>query len=197
MNPLTQQPDIELWQQVRESSTEAYEALYFRYMPVVFAEIQRRVKLNAEAEDLTQEIFLTLWEKRQEIQIEGRFFSYLFRMARNKVLNYFRDRKIPYEYLEAWENLAEQKVLLTHLPEAFRMDMLEHMERTMEEEREKLPPKMRQAYELRYEQQLTDKAIAQQLNISPHTLRNQLNEIRRRFGNALRKAAMMLSTLLY
>jgi RNA polymerase sigma-70 factor (ECF subfamily) len=100
-------------------------------------------------------------------------------------LNYFRDKKIPPEHLEAWETLPEQ-------PVPFEAAELLNMELLVEEERLKLPPKMRQVYELRYEQNMTNQEISEHLVISPNTVRNHLKEVRKRFTSAIKKIPFLL-----
>lgn len=179
------QNDTELWQRARQDDRAAYEMLYRRYMELLYVEIHKRILHKKDAEDLTQDIFLTLWEKRLNIVLEGRFFSYLYRTAQNRVLNYFRDKKIPAEHLEAWEMLPEQ-------PVPFEATELLNMELLVEEERLKLPPKMRQVYELRYEQNMTNQEISEHLVISPNTVRNHLKEVRKRFTSVIKKIPFLL-----
>lgn len=189
------QNDIELWQLVRQGDRAAYEVLYLRYMELLFVEIHRRIRSKTEAEDITQDVFLSLWEKRTDLVLEGRLFSYLYKMAQNKVFRYFRDRKIPPEYIEAWEALAEDTTSLVEQPLPFKEADLLDMEFLVEAERQKLPLKMREVYELRYEQKMTSQEISEKLVISPNTVRNHLKEVRKRFSGAIKKASFFLFSL--
>ncbi|MCW3467621.1 RNA polymerase sigma factor [Chitinophaga nivalis] len=190
------QNDTELWQLARENNRNAYEMLYRRYMKLLFVTIHKRIPNKKDAEDLTQDIFLTLWEKRKDIILEGRFFSYIYRTAQNRVLNYFRDNKIPAQYLEIWENLSEDTTHFITAPVVFEAAELLDMEQLVEEARQRLPFKMRQVYELRYEQHLTTVEISEQLVISPNTVRNHLKEVRKRFTSAIKKSSFFLLSLL-
>lgn len=60
-------------------------------------------------EDIVQEVFLSLWENKDRIEIEHPK-TYLFRMARNKILNHLRDQKNRSEIMETWfkEQLENQ-----------------------------------------------------------------------------------------
>lgn len=189
------QNDIELWQLVRQGDRAAYEVLYLRYMELLFVEIHRRIRSKTEAEDITQDVFLSLWEKRTDLVLEGRLFSYLYKMAQNKVFRYFRDRKIPPEYIEAWEALAEDTTSLVEQPLPFKEADLLDMEFLVEAERQRLPLKMREVYELRYEQKMTSQEISEKLVISPNTVRNHLKEVRKRFSGAIKKASFFLFSL--
>lgn len=191
------QNDTELWQLVRQGDRAAYEVLYRRYMDVVFVEVHKRIREKMEAEDITQDVFLSIWEKRMDIALEGRFYSYLYRAAQNRVLNFFRDKKIPATYLEAWETLPEDMAALAESPVVFNEAELLDLEFLVEEERQNLPLKMRQVYELRYEQQMSPSDIADKLAISPNTVRNHLKEVRKRFSGAIRKTSFFFFSLLF
>lgn len=187
--------DTDLWKRVRNDDADAYKALYLRYVNLVYTEINKRIQQPGEAEDLTQNIFLTLWEKRKQIQLESRFFSYLYRMTQNSVLNYFRDKKIPTTYLETWERSGEAMPHLIEDPVVFNKAQLIALEIQMETERQKLPPKMRRIYDLRYKQWMTPEEISEHLVISENTVRNHLKEVQKRFRAALKKVSFLLLSL--
>jgi RNA polymerase sigma-70 factor (ECF subfamily) len=186
---------MELWQLVRQGDRAAYEVLYRRYMELLFVEIHKRIRSKTEAEDITQDVFLSLCERRTDLVLEGRLFSYLYKMAQNKVFRYFRDKKIPAGYVEAWETLTEETASLVELPLDFKEADLRDMEFLVETERQKLPLKMREVYELRYEQKMTSQEISEKLVISPNTVRNHLKEVRKRFSSAIKKKSFFLFSL--
>ena len=187
--------DTTLWQLVRQDNHAAYKVLYQRYAGLLFAEIDKRIGDKTVAEDITQDIFLSLWEKRMNLVPQGRLFSYLYRMAQNQVFRYFRDKKLPAAYVEAWETLADDTVNLAEQPLAFKETELLDMELLLQSERRKLPLKMREVYALRYEQEMTANEIAEKLVISPNTVRNHLKEVQRRFAGAIKKASLFLGSL--
>lgn len=187
--------DMELWQLVRQGDRAAYEVLYRRYMELLFVEIHKRIRSKTEAEDITQDVFLSLWERRTDLVLEVRLFSYLYKMAQNRVFRYFRDKKIPAGYVEAWGTLTEETASLVELPLDFKEADLRDMEFLVETERQKLPLKMREVYELRYEQKMTSQEISEKLVISPNTVRNHLKEVRKRFSSAIKKKSFFLFSL--
>lgn len=189
--------DSELWQLVKQDDRIAYEQLYRRYVALLYAEVFKRIRHQTDAEDIVQDIFLSLWEKRARVELKGRLFSYLYGMAQNKVFNYYRDKKIPVDYLEIWETLPEVHAALVEQPAAFREAELATMETLIEAERRNLPPRMRQVYELRYEKEMSPQEIAEQLILSPNTVRNHLKEVRKRFMGAIKKTSFFLVSLLY
>ncbi|HEK22398.1 MAG TPA: sigma-70 family RNA polymerase sigma factor [Bacteroidetes bacterium] len=186
------QTDEELWQLIKQDSHSAFETLYLRYLKSVFTEINKRISDRDQAEDITQEVFLSLWEKRMTSNPQGALYPYIYGMAINKVFNYFRSNKIPANFIETWETLPEDLAQLAELPQAFKVAEVTEMEGLLEAERSNLPEKMRRVYEMRYEKRLSIAEIANGLSISPNTVHNHLKEVRKRFTSALRKSSFLL-----
>ena len=182
--------DDELWNLVKKGNKLAFTQLYKRYVQLVFSEINKRIVNTIDAEDITQEIFLILWEKRETVEIESRLYSFLYGIIQNKVLNYFRSKKISAKHLDTWDKIVED--VPTHTPAYTDSSLLSKMELSITEEHNRLPKKMKAVYELRYIKEKSIDYISQNLNISPNTVRNQLKEVRRRFNLAIKKEFLLL-----
>ncbi len=64
------QNDILLWQQVKQGDRPAFDQLYHRYAGPIFAMVYKHIRNRADAEDIIQEVFLSMWEKRMAIDIQ-------------------------------------------------------------------------------------------------------------------------------
>lgn len=88
----------ELLRQLRIGNKAAFTELYNLHSQSLYLNLLKLVKVEALAEEILQEIFLTLWEKREVINIEYSLKFYLFRIGENKVHDFFRklkrDRKL-------------------------------------------------------------------------------------------------------
>jgi RNA polymerase sigma-70 factor, ECF subfamily len=84
------QTDYELTQAVGEGSTSSIGTLYERHKPKVYALCLRMTGNTAEAEDLTQEVFVQLLRKAGSFRGESQFATWLHRFTVNHVLMYFR-----------------------------------------------------------------------------------------------------------
>jgi RNA polymerase sigma-70 factor (ECF subfamily) len=73
--------------------TAAFGELYRRYVDRVYRYLCSRVGEAAEAEDLTALVFTTAWESIPRYREQGNFAAWLFRIARNKVNDYYRRRR--------------------------------------------------------------------------------------------------------
>jgi len=95
--------------------TEAFGMLYDEFLDPVYRYVFLRVRDTAEAEDLSEEIFLKVWRSLGTYRNTGKpFIAWLFRLARNHVIDHLRSRRpqvgldeVPY-HAEHSEPLAEQ-----------------------------------------------------------------------------------------
>ena len=87
---LSQRTDDELMSLFGGGSNEAFETLVLRSQNALYQYIKSMVLDQGAAEDLFQEVFITLFQSADKYQAQGKFKAWLFLMARNKVLNYFR-----------------------------------------------------------------------------------------------------------
>lgn len=184
--------DEELWHLSQDGDRRAFETLYHRYARLLFHEISRRIDVLDKVEDLIQDIFLSLWEKRGSYQLKGEIYPYLYGMAVNRVLNYYRTNRLTPKFVEIWDNLPEERAELEELSAAFREAHSKELESLVDQAISALPPRMRQVYKLRYEENKTVPEVASFLSTSPNTVRNQLKAIRKRFVQSLRKTSFLL-----
>lgn len=71
--------------------SEAFGSLYDFYMPRVYRFVLLKVSRREEAEDLTHQTFLKAWERIDQYNFQGYSFgSWLYRIARNTVIDYYR-----------------------------------------------------------------------------------------------------------
>lgn len=83
---------------LNQGNQYAFEKLYRSYSVRILKKLIRLLKDEEVAKELLQDVFLKIWEKREHIDSEGSFRSYLFRIAENQVMDFFRkaanDRKL-------------------------------------------------------------------------------------------------------
>ena len=123
------------------------------------------------AEELVQQTFIRVWENRENVNPEKSFISYLCTIAKNMLLNRYEHQTIQFiyeEYIKAKsidnKNITEEEVDRKLLEEY------------IEELTDKLPPKRKEIFVLSRKEGLTNKQIAQKLNISESTIETQLSK---------------------
>ena len=93
MTNIRARSDDQLIQDFVAGVSEAFEELVLRYKNSLYQYIMSLVRDEGAAGDLFQEVFLALYKHAADFKAQGKVKAWLFLTARNKTLNYFRDRK--------------------------------------------------------------------------------------------------------
>lgn len=101
---------------IRDDET-AFSELYIRYKDKLYYFCLNLLKSKEEANDIVQEIFIRIWESRNFINPDLSFSSFLYTMARNRILNYFRDIDIDIKVksILAQRNPVEEDIIESEL----------------------------------------------------------------------------------
>lgn len=148
-------------------SHDAFRCLFMSYFPRVKYFIRHLTKSEPIAEELAQDVFMKIWEQREQLAIIESFSSYVYRMAKNMALNYLRHKYLEDTYLEEYEGETEQTIegeLYAH-----EMELLEQLIVS------RMPPKRKAIYEMSRKEGLTNDEIATRMDISKKTVENHLN----------------------
>src|SRR5262249_14398434 len=86
-------PDVQLMLRVRAGDDRAFAELQARYAPRLFAHFYRLLRDRADAEDLTQDVFLRLYRSRHSYQPRARFGTWIFHVTQNVARNALRSRR--------------------------------------------------------------------------------------------------------
>lgn len=86
--------DAELVTRSQNGSTEAFETLVTRYRGRIYAMILNMTGNDADAWDLSQEVFIKAWRAMPRFEARSQFFTWLYRITHNVVLDWMRKRKI-------------------------------------------------------------------------------------------------------
>ena len=115
------------------------------------------MKKPGAAEDIVVDIFASFWERRETLQIQITLKAYLFQSARNRALNYLRDneRFISTDDFSSLERFENDETLET-----------QELQRLIHEAIFSLPPKCRDVFNKSRMDNLSNKEIAEQMNIS-------------------------------
>lgn len=172
--------DQELWKRIQEDDRTAYECVYRQNLPVIFALVCKHIDNRDDAEDVTQDVFLSVWEQRKQIVLQKKLFSYLYSVARFKTFQYNRNKGRLVMYQQQWEEFQEEENQASIPPEAFVRSEILQLENNMTREIDNLPPQMKRIYQLNIEEGLSSEQIADQLIISEHTVKKHLVNIKKR-----------------
>lgn len=181
-----QDTDVVLAQKSAEGDTAAFEELYRRHFRRVYALCLRMLSDPTQAEDLTQDVFIQLFNKIGSFRGESAFTTWLHRMTVNQVLMYFRKRSTKSEFTSGDDETPDQIVKGTENPNA--MPVIDRI--SLENAITKLPPGYRQIFVLHDVEGYEHGEIAEMLNISEGTSKSQLHKARLKLRGLIRQQSV-------
>lgn len=84
---MSEKSDIEIVRDIKNGSVSAFQELYSRYADIVYRNILARVNSSFDADDIFQDFFIQVWEKRDSFQVSSSVKGYLLIWLRNHILN--------------------------------------------------------------------------------------------------------------
>lgn len=170
----------------------AFAEIYSRYRFILYNHAWNKTRDRQEAQDTLQEVFATMWTKRESIQIGNNLSGYLYTCVRNHILNVIVRKNIHNKYTSAILEFEQQQPVLTdHL-------VRENQLRTLiDKEIAALPPRMREVFELSRKQHLTHKQIAELMGTSEETVKKQMTRALKALRSKLGFSTFLLMLLLY
>ena len=161
--------DTEIIQGLHRGDHQIYEYLFRSHYIALCHFCLKYVREPAIAEEIVQEIFAYLWEKRESIKITSSLKSYLYTAVKNKAINYLK-LQLPKELSK--EDLTEE-LASTEKPVEADLSSQE-IHQLVQEAIDRLPEKCRIIFNLSRNSGLTYKEIAEELEISVKTVENQM-----------------------
>ena len=170
MSDFTDKTDKEIIKLLPENGDRALKLLFDKYYTYLCIGLYRIIPDRNLAEDLAQDVFLDIWRKRSTLHIKTSLKAYLRTAARNKALNYIRDRKI------RWENEEEQPELESNFVSAPQKMEAAELQDLIDKSIDELPERCRLVFTLSRFEDMTYQQIADELGISIKTVENQISK---------------------
>lgn len=174
--------DDTLLKMMSNDNEEAFSLLYRRYWQGLFVTAAKALRGKDEAEDVVQEVFLSLWNRRRELQIESSLAGYLQTSVRYKAIHYIEKHITRRNYLSTIADVEINAISAT----AEIQLQLKELQLAIRHAIEKMPPRMQEVYQMSRHEHLTHKEIAQRLAISEETVKKQVQYALRLIKRALR-----------
>ena len=167
--------DEELVTRILAGDAEAFDLLYETYFSRVYRFAMKRLRDSAEAEDVTQEVFLTVFHALGSYRGQSSLLVWIFGVTRNTVNRRFRKARPPIESLDASaRELPSGTAAPDQTAEARRL--LERCEQIVENE---LTPLQRRIFHLKHLRRQPVRAIAEALGKSEDAIKANLYRMRR------------------
>lgn len=184
--------DFEQLVHLKEGDSEAFDFFYKKYRVRLLANILKLTKSTEIAADILQEVFVAIWHNRSSIDVAQSFENYIFKIAQNKVYDFFRkasrDKKL------------EEKLIVLSLGKEY--NPIEHDLHLKEDfnlikhQIDQLPPKCREVFTLCKVEGKSYIEVAEILNISTATVNNHIVKATKILKTNLSEVSFMLVLLL-
>ncbi|WP_164111902.1 MULTISPECIES: RNA polymerase sigma factor [Sphingobacterium] len=162
--------DTELARRLFKADHSAYTAIYNKYSKGLYIFALRRLGDAEESQDIIHDVFLSLWNRKEQVDLTDNLSGYLFRAVRNKIITAIAKRKVTEDFVSSFNQFVEEKVY-----DADHILRYKELADIIQEEIDKLPNKMRMVFELSRKAELSRKEIAIQLGLSEQTVKSHLH----------------------
>ena len=179
-----------------KGQSEAYHYLIRIYFPVLCHYANNIVEDQMAAEDIVDEVFIKLWEQKPSFEHINEIKKFLYVAVKNASLNFLRSEKRAEQrhqvFLQKYteDGASDARELLFH-------EMLSEVRKALDS----LPDKMREVFILAYVKQLSNQQIAETLNLSYQTVRNQKSQsiirLKKRLGSQGFSSVLLMIGMLF
>ncbi len=178
INDLQFDIDKYLIEMVKLGDNRAFEVLYQKYWSSLYYKALHQTQSKEVAEELTQELFLNLWDKKSNLKVEKSFQVYIHTSLKYKIINYIKSQIIQRKYQEKVKvkdsfDVVEEEVKFKELYQAF------------EKELNKLPKKYQKVFMLRKREGMSFKEISSTLDIPLSTVEKHMSKATKLLRNGL------------
>jgi RNA polymerase sigma-70 factor (ECF subfamily) len=156
---------------LRTGDITAFEMLFRTHYQPLCNYAYTFVQDRDEAEEIVQSTFLSVWEKRENLEIRTAVKPYLYAMVRNACLNVLKHEKVKQQHAAVEMAVAEKSV-----ESVTRTVIASELETRIYEAMEKLPQQCRLIFKLSRFEELKYSEIADQLDLSIKTVENQMGK---------------------
>ncbi|RZK27283.1 MAG: RNA polymerase sigma-70 factor [Flavobacterium sp.] len=174
--------DFELVNLLKTGDRIALNEIYKRYQGILYSHAYRRLPSREDVRDIIQDLFFYLWTHREQLEFRVSLSSYLYASVRNRVLNQARNQKVRenfatslQKFIDLGENLVEESLQEKELASLIEKEVLS------------LPKQMRVIFEMSRSLDMSHQEIAEKLDLSTNTVRNQVHNalkiLRTKLGN--------------
>jgi len=161
--------DSDLTYLVKMGNKEAFRVLFERYAPKIYNFALSYLRNEQEAEEMVQDVFLKIWEKRENLDKSKNIKSFIFKIAVNSIYDLIRRKNIEGAFRDFIRDNHEEGLESTWHTVIFE-EMLANINELVKE----MPAQQQRIFRLSRIDGMPNDIIAEKLNLSKRTVENQL-----------------------
>lgn len=166
------QTDIEIVKEVLQGRSEAFRELVARYKKAVYSLCYRMAHNHEEAEDLSQELFIKVYQNLDKYDHNYRLSTWILKIASNTTIDSLRKKRV--DTLPLDDDIESKQEMASAESIFFHQDNKRVIEKMIQE----LPEEYRLLIILYHQQGLSYKEIAEAVNIPMSKVKNRLHRAR-------------------
>ena len=159
----------------KKGDVDAFTQLYHRYNEQIYCNVLRMVKDENTAEEIVQDLFVKVWQKRFLLQTDTYFAAFLYRVGKNMVYDFFR--KVQRDRILYANFQVRASECYSHIEEELN---LHESERHLHKVMDTLTPQQQKVYQLCKLDGITYKKAADLMGISIYTVKEYLSKANQR-----------------
>lgn len=172
--------------ELKNGSQDAFQQIFYKWNRQIHAVLCRLLQSVEDAEDVTQDVFVKIWESREKIDTDKDIKNFIFLVARHTALKYLEKRKVRSNYLinlqyDDEDPLNSVDLLAAEETEQRAMSIVSSM------------PEPRQTiYRMSYQEDLDNGQISEKLHIPREKVAKELHLARKQLKSVLNAISMLI-----
>ena len=161
----------EYFARIMAGDEKAFTEIFYYYIDRMHSFVKRMTRSEEVAQEIIQDVFMTVWKRRDKLMEVENFSAYIFTIATNKTFNYLKAKARERKYFNTLD--AETMYSSNNTMETIE---LRESQQLVHQLIDQLSPQKKIIFNLTREKGLSHEEIAKQLNISKNTVKNHLVE---------------------
>lgn len=182
--------DQELVVLIKLGDEHSFAEVFNRYKILLFNFAYKKLNNKDIAKDVVQDLFIKLWNNRADFELKTSLNSYMYRSVLNGVLNIVKHDLVKEEYVNSLQYMIDQST-----EESDYKIREKDIEKLIEMEIAALPKQMREVFIMRRKEYLSNKEVAEKLNISEQTVETHMKRALKVLRKRLGKLSYFLSVI--
>ncbi|HLU51765.1 MAG TPA: RNA polymerase sigma-70 factor [Flavobacteriaceae bacterium] len=187
--------DFEIVDLLNQNDESAFRHLYNKYWDKLFIMASNRLDDPTEGEEVVQDIFFNLWKKRETFRLQRGFENYFAVALKYEVIT----RRAKRLKNKAFQTQLYSALNEPYIEEAFHQFDLDQLQSQLKYRINQLPKKCQLVFTLSRESELSNKQIAEKLNISEKTVEKHITHalkfLKTHFGHYFNLILLLLISL--
>src|SRR5690606_32656847 len=172
---------------IKQGDKEAYAVFYERHRTAMYLSAYHLLRDDEDARDAVQELIVSVWQHADRIDSKSNIKGYLYTVLRNRILTAMSRSKYLDGYINSLLAFEQQSVSTTE-----ETVLARELAQLLEKKVSQLPPKMREVYELSWNDNLSNREIAERLSISEGTVKQHKHQAMRMLRAKLQRLVSIL-----